>query len=92
MKCNNYNLNLNLYSYGYTLNFLKVKNKRKNLNHLINKHKNLNIKGIEFPVDTLFKSISNLEKFFEKYSSRYNFFICFDNIFFCFILLIIQYG
>ena len=81
MKCNNYNLNLNLYSYGYTLNFLKVKNKRKNLNHLINKHKNLNIKGIEFPVDTLFKSISNLEKFFEKYSSRYNFFICFDNIY-----------
>ena len=73
-------LNLNLYSYGYSLNFLNLKIKKTNLIELINKHKLLELNGIELPIDTLFKSLSEFKKFYKLFASRYKFYVCFDNI------------
>ncbi len=73
-------LNLNLYSYGYSLNFLNLKIKKTNLIELINKHQFLDLHGIELPIDTLFKSFNEFNKFYDLFSSRYKFYICFDNI------------
>ena len=73
-------LNLNLYSYGYSLNFLNLKIKKTNLIELINKHKLLELNGIELPIDTLFKSLSEFKKFYKLFESRYKFYVCFDNI------------
>ena len=77
---NKLKLNLNLYSYGYSLNFLNQKIKKSNLIELIHKHEFLNLHGIELPIDTLFKSFNKFKKFYDLFSSRYKFYICFDNI------------
>ncbi len=74
-------INLNLYSYGYSLNFLNIKINKLNLSNLINKHKDLDLEGIELPIDTLFNSIYKFKNFYSKFSNKYKFFICFDNIY-----------
>ena len=56
-------LNLNLYSYGYSLNFLNLKIKKTNLIELINKHKLLELNGIELPIDTYLNRFLNLKNF-----------------------------
>ena len=81
IKIKKIKLNLNLYSYGYSLNFLNLNIKKKNLSNLINKHKSLDLNGIELPVDTLFKSPNKFIKFYNSFSSSYKFYICFDNIY-----------
>ena len=80
MNKNKINLNINLYSYGYSLNFLNLKIKKMNLDNLLKKHSKLNLNGIELPIDTLFSKINKFDDFYNKFSKKYKFYICFDDI------------